>query len=72
MDTIIYQQDTLLVSKKTEISNLNQKVKYSDSCATENKTRAEFYKSEYDVQVRNKWIAIILGSVTTLCSLIFF
>lgn len=72
MNKIIFEQDTIISNKNGEIFNLNEKVRYTDSISTQNKVRAEFYKSEYNGQVRTKWIAIIIGSVTTVCSLIFF
>jgi hypothetical protein len=72
MDKIIFEQDTIISNKNGEISNLKEKVKYTDSISVQNKVRGDFYKSEYDGQVRSKWIAIIIGSVTTVCSLIFF
>lgn len=69
---IMYEQDTIIQNKNGLIFNLNEKVRFTDSISTQNKLRGDFYKSEYDSQVRNKWIAIIVGSVTTVCSLIFF
>ena len=72
MDKIIFEQDTIISNKNGEIFNLKEKVKYTDSISIQNKVRGDFYKSEYDGQVRTKWVAIIIGSVTTVCSLIFF
>ena len=72
MNKIIFEQDTIISNKNGIIFNLNQKVRYTDSISAQHKVRGEFYKSKYDGQVRTKWLAIIIGSVTTVCSLIFF
>jgi len=72
MGKIIFEQDTIIQNKNGQIFNLNEKVRFTDSVSTQNKIRGDFYKSEYNSEVRNKWIAIILGSFTTVCSLIFF
>lgn len=72
VEKVILQQDSLLLNNQIEIKNLNTEVKCRDSIIKEDKDRSNFYKSEYDKQVRNKWVAIIVGSITTICSLIFF
>ena len=66
------QKDTLILNKESEIKNLNTIITEKDSTITADRKRSDFYKSEYDTQVRNKWISIIIGSVSTICAIIFF
>jgi hypothetical protein len=67
----IFQRDTMLLNKKTEITNLKTNELKLKEESDENKKRGDSYKSEVNKQKTYKWIAIVVGSITTLCSLIF-
>lgn len=72
LQTIISKKDTIIQNKTTEIQNLNTSLIASQVQTKEEKKRGDVYQKEADKQKRNKWIAIVAGSVTTLLSLIFF
>ena len=72
LQTTINKQDTIIQNKTAEIKNLNTDLVASQGQTKEEKKRGDVYQNEVDRQKRNKWIAIVAGSVTTLLSLIFF
>lgn len=72
LQTVLYKKDTIIQNKTTEIQNLNSSLIASKEQTKEEKNRGDAYQKEVDIQKRNKWVAIIAGSVTTLLSLIFF
>lgn len=72
LQTTISKKDTIIQNKNTEIQNLNTNLIASQGQTKEEKKRGDVYEKETDRQKRNKWIAIVAGSITTLLSLIFF
>jgi hypothetical protein len=71
-DSIIYRKDTLILNQNTIIENLNNTIIQEKKIIEESDKRVEFYKSETKTQKTYKWMVIVVGSLTTLASLIFF
>jgi len=72
MDSIIYRKDTIIVNKNGIIKNLNSSLVAQKGISDENKARGDFYKKEVDSQKFYKWVEIVVGSISTLASLILF
>jgi len=72
IDTIVYRKDTVIVNRNETIKNLNNTIVQEQKLKEEEKKRANSYKDEIENQKFYKWVAIVVGSVTTLASLIFF
>jgi thymidylate synthase len=72
MSQIIGHMDTLIINKDTTIKHLETNVKVWHEIANEHGARAEYYQDQASKQKKQKIFSIIIGSVATLLSIMFF
>ena len=71
LDSVNFQQDTIILNKNQEIILLQDNVKQIKKIDTEHEERGNFYKSEADKQKRLKNISIGGGILGVILSILF-